>query len=161
MEGDADHCGIATLPTGVDINTSADLEDGAQVEARIGYLKTWIEGLRGVIVAVQFQLQAQAIPGRLVFDTTKKGRRTAEIGIGTEVTAAVACFTASALAVAQAAEGVANVGTNTVITPCDAQAQIQIPETLVGNKIFAGEQAGAAHIHEAQRKLRHPVRLLP
>src|SRR5690606_5222475 len=88
-EGNADHGRIATLPTGCDIDAVADAEHRAEIDPRIRLLEVWVTGLRAIVVAIQLQLQAQAIPGRLIFHTAEDGRRPAEIGRGIEVTAAV------------------------------------------------------------------------
>src|SRR5699024_5014613 len=87
--------------------------------------------------------------------------RPAEIGIGTEVTAAVAFLAAGALAVTQPAKGIADVTPHTVITPGYAQAQVQVPKPFVRNEIFTGEQTGTGQIHKAQGDLRHPVGFFP
>src|SRR5690554_7621710 len=159
-EGNADHGRVATLPTGCDIDAVADAEHRAEVDPRIRRLEVRITGLRAIIVAVQFQLQAQAIPGRLVFHTAEDGRRPAEIGRSVEVTAAVTLCPTGTLLIAQPAEGVAHVCPVTQVTPADTQAEVQIMEALAGYQVFAGEQAGTTHVHKAQRNLWQPAGFL-
>src|SRR5690606_4732731 len=158
--GNADHGSVAAFPAGCDIDAVADTEHCTEVDPRIRRLEVRITGLRAIIVAIQLQLQAQAIPGRLVFHTAEDGRRPAEIGRGIEVTAAITHFTASPILIAQPAEGVAHVCAVTQITPADTQAEVQIMEALAGYQVFAGEQTSTAHIHKAQRNLRQPAGFL-
>src|SRR5690554_5792912 len=159
-EGNADHGRVATFPAGCDIDAVTDAEYRAEVDPRIRRLEVRITGFRAVVVALQLQLQAQAIPRRLVFHTSEDGRRPAEIGRGIEVTAPVTGFTASPVLIAQPAEGVAHVCPVTEVTPADTEAEVQIVKALAGHHVFAGEQAGTAHIHKAQRNLRQPAGLL-
>src|SRR5690606_6699662 len=113
-----------------------------------------------IVIAIQLQLQPQAIPRGLIFHTAEDGRRAAEIGRGIEVTAAVTLCATGTLLIAQSAEGVAHVRPVTQVTPADTQAEVQIMEALAGYQVFAGEQAGTAHIHKAQRNLRQPAGFL-
>src|SRR5690554_1128241 len=159
-EGNADHGSVATLPTGCDIDAVTDAEYRAEVDPRIRRLEVRITGLRAIIVAIQLQLQAQAIPRGLVFHTAEDGRRPAEIGRSVEVAAPVTGFTASPVLIAQSAEGVDHVRPVTQVTPADTQAEVQIMEALAGYQVFAGEQTSTAHIHKAQRNLRQPAGFL-
>src|SRR5690606_31012958 len=152
-EGNADHGRIATFPAGCDIDAVADTEHCTEVDPRIRRLEVRITGLRAIVIAIQLQLQPQAIPSGLIFHTAEDGRRAAEIGRSVEVTAAVTLCPTGTLLIAQSAEGVAHVRPVTQVTPADTQAEVQIMEALAGYQVFAGEQAGTAHIHKAQRNL--------
>src|SRR5690606_19778162 len=151
---------VAAFPAGCDIDAVADTEHCTEVDPRIRRLEVRITGLRAIIVAIQLQLQAQAIPGRLVFHTAEDGRRPAEIGRGVEVTAAITHFTASPILIAQPAEGVAQVCPVTQITPADTQTEVQIMKALAGHQVFAGKQACTTDVYKAQSNLRQPAGLL-
>src|SRR5690606_31459637 len=159
-EGNADHGRVATFPAGCDIDAVADAEYRAEVDPRIRLLEVRITGLRAIVIAIQLQLQPQAIPGGLIFNTAEDGRRAAEIGCGVEVTAPVTLCATGTLLLAQPAEGVAHVCTVTQVTPADTQTEVQIMEALAGYKVFAGEQAGTTHVHKAQRNLWQPAGFL-
>src|SRR5690554_2911763 len=159
-EGNADHGSVAAFPAGCDIDAVADTEHCTEVDPRIRRLEVRITGLRAIVVAIQLQLQAEAIPRRLVFHTAEDGRRPAEIGRGVEVTAAITHFTASPILIAQPAEGVAHVCPVTQVTPADTEAEVQIMEALAGYQVFAGEQAGTTHVYKAQRNLWQPAGFL-
>src|SRR5690606_32090244 len=142
------------------IDAVADAEYCAEVDPRIRRLEVRITGFRAIVVAIQLQLQAQAIQGRLVFHTAEDGRRAAEIGRSVEVTAAITHFTASPILIAQPAEGVAHICPVTQITPADTQTEVQIMKALAGYQVLAGEQAGTAHVNKAQRNLWQPAGFL-
>src|SRR5690606_26762023 len=159
-EGNADHGRVAALPAGCNVDAVADAEHRAEIDPRIRRLEVRITGFRAIVVAVQFQLQPQAIPGRLVFHTAEDGRRPAEIGRGVEVTAAVTLCPTGTLLIAQPAEGVAHVRAVTEVTPANTQTEVQIMKALAGYQVFTGEQTSTAHIHKAQRNLRQPAGFL-
>src|SRR5690554_559484 len=152
-EGNADHGRVATLPTGCNVDAVTDTEYRAEVDPRIRRFEVWVVRFRAIVVAVQFQLQSQTIPGGLIFHTTEDGRRPAEIGRGIEVTAPVTPCPTGTLLFAQSAEGVAHVCPVTEVTPADTQTEVQIMKALAGYQVFAGEQTSTAHIHKAQRNL--------
>src|SRR5690606_22221566 len=129
-EGDADHGCVAAFPAGCDIDAVADTEHCTEVDPRIRRLEVRITGFRAIVVAIQLQLQAQAIPRGLVFHTAEDGRRAAEIGRSVEVTAAVTLCPTGTLLIAQPAEGVAHVCAVTQVTPADTQTEVQIMEAL-------------------------------
>src|SRR5690606_12257148 len=159
-EGNADHGRIATLPTGCDIDAVTDAEYRAEVDPRIRRFEVWVVRFRAIVVAVQFQLQSQTIPGGLIFHTTEDSRRPAEIGRGIEVTAPVTPCATGTLLLAQPAEGVAHVCPVTEVTPADTQTEVQIMKALAGYQVFTGEQTRTAHIHKAQRNLWQPAGFL-
>src|SRR5690606_22573027 len=159
-EGNADHGSVAAFPAGCDIDAVADTEHCTEVDPRIRRLEVRITGLRAIVIAIQLQLQPQAIPRGLVFHTAEDGRRAAEIGRSVEVTAAITHFTASPILLAQPAEGVAHVRPVTEVTPADTQAEVQIMEALAGHQVFAGKQACTTDVYKAQRNLWQPAGFL-
>src|SRR5690554_4003222 len=159
-EGNADHGRIATLPAGCDIDAVTDAEYRAEVDPRIRRFEVWVVRFRAIVVAVQFQLQAQTVPRGLIFHTAEDGRRPAEIGRGIEVTAAITHFTASPILIAQPAEGVAHVCPVTEVTPANTQTEVQIMKALAGHQVFAGKQACTTDVYKAQSNLRQPAGLL-
>ncbi len=116
-----------------------------------------------VVVAVVFQLERQAIPRGLPEYAAEDAGRTAEIVTGVEGTSigyiAGGDWTVVVLVV-YPAQRVAEITTVTEVSPGNAQADVEVPESLVADEVFAGEQAGTADVQCAYREFRCPAAFL-
>ncbi|MNQ92400.1 hypothetical protein D3C85_1078260 [compost metagenome] len=113
-----------------------------------------------VVVTFIFELQRQRVPGRLVSYTAEEGGGAAEVGVAIEFTR-VCNIVVRGRSVIEfiiyQTQGVADIATVADVAPSQAEAQVDITQSLVANKIFTGKETGTTNVSRPQRNLRHPM----
>ena len=156
---EAKHHRIATLVAEVNVSPVSDAINGADVKLAL-LLNLPGEILRVVITFV-LQLQAQRLPGGLIFHTAKQRCRAVEHLVAIDGSRFLIAVIAVAVFIAVGTERVGHVTAGAQIAPSQAEREVERSPGFAGDDVFRIKQTGTADITRANGDLRHPVALFP
>jgi len=145
---------VATLPRQVQRQPGAVAIDQPEVERRVDRLRV-VQRLGLVAVAVELGLEDPGAGGRSPLQPAEQRRRAGEDLVEVGPAAEADIGHGSPLeATAQQPQRVGDVAAAAQVAPAQAERGVPVAPALAGHQVFAGEQAGAAEVAQADRDLR-------